>query len=769
MVEPRLTEKVWDPAYEESLVQTWSSEPELHRLERWEGQALYVIDTPPPYPSGPWSIGAVLAYSMIDMIARAQRMAGRAVVFPFGLDRNGINIERTVEQKTGKPLHEWDREEFIEACRREIEGIGSSILELGKRVGISADFENVYFTDSDEYRAFSQAIFLELWPRGLFYRGERPTLWCPHCETPLAEADIEYEKKTSKLVWMRFGLESGGHISIATTRPELLGACRAVIVHPDDDRFRGLHGRRARVPLYGHEVPVVAHAMARPEFGSGAAMICSYGDMVDVQLFRDLRLDPVKAIDERGRMTEAAGPYAGMKVERARARAIEDLRAQGAVEKTEDIQHQAPICSRSRTPIEFVSSDAWYMRQLEFRDDLKRVAQQMDFRPARFRQLLIDWIDGLTIDWPISRHRYYHTEIPLWYCKACGEVHAPPPGKYYRPWKDPAPFDRCRACGGREFVGEDRVFDTWMDSSVSNLLVTKYGRDEAFFEAAFPPALRPQGRDIVRTWLYYTTLKTWVLRASIPFETVFLHGLGLDARGRAMHRSLGNVIDPWPMLRKYGADALRFFTASETSLGDDFRISEVKISGAAKFLTKLWNVARFISSFPEPPAGKLRPSDEWILSELNRLVEDVRGAYDACNLFVAVNRCRDFLWNLFAPHYIEMAKARAYEGDEGARWTLYACLRGLLRLLAPITPFATDKIWRSIFGGSIHAERFPSPVDGIPATWLDVTGALLGFSSNVWKAKRERGLRLNAKLPGVAIPEALRPFEEDLRRMHRLA
>jgi valyl-tRNA synthetase len=447
MGEPTLKEKAWEPSFEESVLATWKAEPALYQFAPAPGQSIYVIDTPPPYPSGSWHIGAVMAYSMIDMLARAQRMLGQAVLFPFGLDRNGINIERTVEQKTHKPLHRWDREEFIAECRKEIGAIGNGLLELAVRVGMSADFDHTYYTDSDEYRAFSQAIFLELWPKGLFYRGERPTFWCPVCETTLAEADIEYEDRPSTLVWMKFGLGSGGHIPIATTRPELLAACQAVMVHPDDERYKSLQGKKARVPLYDREVPILPHPVAKPEFGSGAAMICSYGDMVDLQLFRELRLEPIKAIDESGRMTEAAGFLKGLKVEAARAKAIEELRNRGALEKVEPIQHKTPICSRSLNPIEFISSDAWYLKQLEFREDLRRLANEMEFRPPRHRQLLLDWIDSLTIDWPISRRRYYHTEIPLWYCTKCGETLAPPPGKYYRPWKDRAPFDTCPKCG----------------------------------------------------------------------------------------------------------------------------------------------------------------------------------------------------------------------------------------------------------------------------------------------------------------------------------
>src|SRR5438034_1396652 len=538
---------------------------------------------------------------------------------------------------------------------------------------MSADFDHTYYTDSDEYRAFSQAIFLELWPKGLFYRGERPTFWCPVCETPLAEADIEYEDRAASLVWMKFPiLSGGGDLTIATTRPELLAACRAVMVHPDDARHRSLPGKKVRVPLYGQEVPIIAHPNAKPEFGSGAAMVCSYGDMVDIAMFRDLRLEPVKAIDESGRMTEAAGFLKGLKVDAAREKAIDELRVRGAL------------------------------------------------------------------------------------------------GKYYRPWKDKAPFSNCPKCGSTEFVGEDRVFDTWMDSSCSNLYLTKYRSDAKFSEGNFPVSLRPQGREIVRTWLYYTTLKSWLVRRSKPFHRVFIHGLGLDARGRAMHRTQGNVIDPWPLIKKHGADAIRIFVASETNPGDDFRISEAKVGGAGKFVTKLWNVARFISSFEEPKAGKLAPADEWILAELNRLIETARGSYEDLNLFLPSNRCREFLWNLFAPHYMEMVKARAYEDDTGARWTLHACLRDLLRLLAPIAPFSTDKIWRAMYGGSVHVETFPMPHDGIPGSRADFTDKIVAFNADVWKRKRDGGLPLNVELPGVAVPTDLKPFEGDLRRMHRL-
>jgi len=382
MLEPKLKAKRWDLKFEEDLLEQWAREPELYAYDPSRGPT-YVIDTPPPYPSGEWHPGAVIGYSLIDMVARAQRMLGKAVLFPFGLDRNGINIERTVEEKYGKLLHEWDRGEFIEKCREEISHIGEGILVIARRMGMTMDFANTYYTDADDYRAYSQAIFIDLFHRGLFYRGERPSFYCVYCETPLAEADIVYEPKASQLAWIRFPLDGGGAVTIATTRPELLAACRTVIVHPDDERWRTAVGKTAKVPIFQQGVPVRTHPEAKVDFGSGAAMICSYGDMVDVRLFREFQLEPVKAIDERGRMTDAAGRYAGMEVERAREAVLADLKSAGFLEKLEQVEHQTPLCERSRTPVEFLVSEAWYLKQLEFRDRLRTLANEMEFhRPA---------------------------------------------------------------------------------------------------------------------------------------------------------------------------------------------------------------------------------------------------------------------------------------------------------------------------------------------------------------------------------------------------
>lgn len=771
---PKIEEKRWDPNWEPEIFERWMRE-KIYRFRVNSRKRKFVIDTPPPYPSGrPWHIGAAAQYSQIDMIARAARMLGYEVLFPIGVDRNGLPVDLYAEKTYGVSIRDTPREKFIELCSHALDDLESEMIWIMKRMGLSGDFENYYRTDSEEYRRLTQSTFIELWRKGLIYTATRPNNYCWECGTTLADAEVEYEELPAKLVYIRFKVkEDGRDLLIATTRPELLAACRAVIVNPDDERYGDLHWKHAIVPIYGTEVEIIPHPAARPEFGTGVMMVCSYGDYTDVLLFRELGLEEVIAIDEDGKMTEAAGKYAGMKVEEAREAIVRDLSEMGLVEKVEEIMHRTPVCERSKTPIEIIPMMEFYLKQLEFAEDLVKLADQMLFHPPHHKRLLLDWINSLRIDWPISRRRYYATEIPVWYCARCGEPHVPEPGRYYRPWRDEAPFEKCSKCGHTEFVGETRTFDTWMDSSVSPLFITRYRKDERFFRATYPTSVRPQGKDIVRTWLYYTVLRCYQLTGKPPFKHVWIGGMGLDERGEKMSKSKGNVIDPVPMLEKYGADIFRFWSAQEASLGEDFRISEQRIAGAGKFLTKLWNVARYVSSFPIPKKTKLTASDRWILAELRKAVERSVLGYRQLNFFIPATTIRSFTWNLFADHYIELSKPRAYgasgftASEQRAAWfTLHTVLKTVLLTLAPIAPFVTDELWRRLYSRkSIHVQEFPKPRWSIGYTRY--TEALTEFNSRVWAMKKERGLSLKDPIE-VEIPPQLKPFRKDLVAMHNI-
>jgi valyl-tRNA synthetase len=607
----------------------------------------------------------------------------------------------------------------------------------------------------------------------LIYVANRPNNYCVDCSTTIADAEVEYEELPTYLITNRFSIKNTKQeLLVATTRPELLAACQLLVVNPEDERYRKLVGKTAVVPIYNREVRIKAHRSVNSKFGSGVVMVCSYGDYNDVLLFREFRLKEIVAIDVDGKMTAVTGKYAGMSVKDARSQIIQDLQEMEITAKVEQIQHKTPLCERSHTPIEIIPMEEYYLKQLEFRTTLKKLAKTIKFHPPMHRQILLDWIDSLSTDYPVSRRRYYATEIPVWYCSKCNTPHLPKPGKYYRPWRDEAPFKRCTKCGNTKFVGETRTFDTWMDSSLTTLYITKLMKNKKFHKLTYPATLRVQGKDIVRTWLYYTLLRNYLLTGKAPFKEAWIGGLGLDAHGRAMHRHLGNQLDPEPILQKYGADAFRFWGASEAGLGFDFRVSEDRIAGAGKFLTKLWNTARFISSFPQPKTAELTWTDKWMLTELAKLQEECIAAYEEYDSFTVATKIREFLRNVFASHYLEMAKGRAYgdgvtkEEQEAAWFTLHEVVKNLLLLLAPITPYITDYIWRRLYGTqSVHLEQYPKP------TRYDVSEkvsqSILEFNAQVWEMKKGKGLALRDEIE-ARIPPDLKPFEKDLIRMHHI-
>jgi len=770
-MEPKITEKAWEPKLEEAILKKWEDE-KLYDFKLEDNN--YTIDTPPPYPSGrPWHIGAASHYAQIDMIARTARMNGKNVYFPIGIDRNGLPVELYTEKKHGIRMRETERGEFLKLCQNALDDLEAEMIEIMKSLGLSGDFKNYYRTDSEEYRKFTQETFIDLWKKGVIYLATRPNNYDWVSGTTIADAEIVYDDLPTKLVYMKFIVkDENKEIIIASTRPELLCACKTVIVNPEDERYSDLIGKKLVVPLTNKEVTITPHHSAKIEFGSGAVMVCSYGDQNDVALFRELQLEEVIAIGLDGRMTESAGDYQGLKPKQARTKIIEDLENSGLVEKIEEISHRTPLSERSKTPIEIVPMEEYYLKQKDSIDKMKKLGSEIEFYPNMHKQILMNWLESISIDWPISRRRFYGTEIPIWYCKECSEPFVPEPGKYYRPWKDSCPAEKCEKCGNTEFIGEDRTFDTWMDSSVSPLFVTKFNRDDEFFKKTYPTGIRPQAKDIVRTWLYYTLLRCEKLTEQKPWSEAWIMGYGLDEKGMKMSKSKGNAIDPLPVIQKSGADTFRFWSASEINQGYDFRCSEQKIESTKKFLSKLWNVSRFLSSFPIIESGKLTDSDKWILSELDKLISVCNEGYSKYNFFVPATALREFTWNIFAAQYIEMAKARAYgigfDDDErdGAIFTLHKVLSTILKLLAPITPLITEHLWLTLYSkNSIHKEQLPE-IENVE-NMIAMTQPIIEFNSRVWNEKKQNNLSLKDSIK-IEIPENLNQFKKDLVAMHNL-
>jgi valyl-tRNA synthetase len=781
-MEPKIKDKSWNPAVEQIIQKKWE-ETDIYKFSIKKEKEAFVIDTPPPYPSGrPWHIGAAAHYAQIDMIARTARMMGYNVMFPIGIDRNGLPVEIYTEKKYKVRMRQMDREKFLDLCRVALDDLEAEMIQIMKNMGLSGNFEEYYRTDSDEFRALTQSTFIELWKRELVYLANRPNNYCPDCGTTIADAEIIYEDIPTKLIYMNFKVrETNENIIIASTRPELLFACQSIIVNPEDERYLGLQGKHAILPLFDREVEILPHHSAKPEFGSGAVMVCSYGDQNDVQIFRELGLKEIVALNSNGVTTSAAGPYSNLRVNQARIRIIEDLKNAGLLSKEENIIHRTPLCERSKTPIEIIPLQDYFVKQLNFIPKLKELTMKIKFHPETHKQILLNWIDSVAIDWPVSRRRFYGTEIPIWYCNNCKTPNLPKPGKYYRPWKEKPPFERCNKCGNTEFIGEDRTFDTWMDSSITPLFITKYKRDQELYKHSYPTKIRPQAKDIVRTWLYYTMLRCYQLTGQLAWSDAWIMGYGVDEKGEKMSKSKGNVIDPFPIVHRYGADTFRFWSASEANLGQDFRCSEQKILSSQKFLSKLWNLGRFLSSFDfisEAP-HELSASDKWILAELSNLVEECEKGYEDFNFFIPANAIREFTWGLFASHYVEMVKGRVYDindsvGQKSAIFTLHKCLSTILKLLAPLCPFITEELWTKIYSTqSIHLQCLPQA----QKYYLEMrksTQYITEFNSRVWNKKKQTISRKTGKPLSlkdsidITVPIELDAFKKDLCIMHNL-
>ena len=819
MSTPRLPEKRWSIDLEKKIQEEHYADSESYQqrygFKPSSGKPLFVVDTPPPYPSGTWHIGAVAQYSMIDVIARSQRLLGKEVYFPWGVDRNGINIEFTVEKNTKRKMKTYDREEFLTLCRETIETFTQAMRKTAARVGLSCDFAAEYLTDAPDYRAVTQSIFIDLFKKGDIIEDLRPNIYDPVEGTTIADAEVERISRNTKLVDVKWQTDSGEELIISTTRPEMICACGVVVVHPDDKRYQHLVGKKAILPMpvSGREtsVEIQTHPSVKSEFGSGILMVCSFGDQNDVAVFRELGLTPYQAIDLDGCMTDISADLSGMSVIEARIKATEMLEESGKISQIEERSQEIPVSERGKNPVEIILLKEWYVRQTHIQGRMREHIEEIQFHPPRNRQFLLDWMDNISIDWPISRRRWYHTEIPIWYSQDEQFIVVPPSGHYVQPWKEQPPLDsRVLNRESREDIGsfsemidslgeirgEEKVFDTWMDSSNSNLFVSGYLNHPEVFEKAFPTALRPQGKEIVRTWLYYTLLKSTLLLDKPGFQHVWIDGLGMDPWGRKMSKSLGNGIDADSVLEcgaggrtgswkvkgpsgsvslkanKIGSECFRLWKACEAQVGDDFHINPEEIE--AKYfgvLTKLFNVARFASQFDMPevePTTAFPVEDRWIRSEFSSTMNTVESSWNDLDIYTATQALKTFGTGILPSHWLEMAKTRLYDGDMHAAWTIHSILKDFLAAFSPVCPFFCHHISMTLYGeSSVDVDQFPNQ-GSVDEQLNNLTPEVEAFNSEVWKTKKEQGLSLNAEIEGVTIPDSLEEFNGTLTRMHKL-
>ncbi len=659
----------------------------------------FVIIMPPPNVTGELHMGHALTVALEDMMTRWHRMRGEPTLYLPGTDHAGIATQVVVERMLaadGVTRHQLGRERFVERVWQWVDQYGGRIYEQIKRLGASCDWGRKRFTLDDGPSRAVRTTFVNLYRKGLIYRGERIISWCPRCQTALSDLEVKHQEEQANLYYIRYILEDGsGALTVATTRPETLLGDTAVAVNPQDERYTDYVGRRVRLPVLGCLIPVVADASVDPQFGTGALKVTPGHDPNDFEIGERHGLPIVNIMELDGTLNENAGPYRGQERFQARENMVQQLEREGLLERVEKYHHSVGHCDRCNDVVEPLVSKQWFVRMAPLARPARDAVADGRIRmvPERFTKVYFNWMDNIR-DWCISRQLWWGHRIPVWYCEDCGEVIVE--------YQDPATCPRCRS--GRLRRDPD-VLDTWFSSALWTHSTLGWPDRTEDLEYFYPTSVMETGYDILFFWVARMIMMGMENMGDIPFHTVYLHGLVLDPQGVKMSKTRGNVMDPLDLIEVYGADALRFALTTGTSPGNNMRLNERKLEASRNFANKLWNAARFVITNLEGATGlegwhqPLRPShreDRWILSRLNRVAAQVQQSVDDYQFGEAQRLVYDFLWGEYCDWYIELAKTRLRAGDTSALPTLAFVLERVLRLLHPFMPFITEEIWQTL-------------------------------------------------------------------------
>ncbi|MEP6480975.1 MAG: valine--tRNA ligase [Rhodoglobus sp.] len=823
----------------EGLEDQWSPVWEANGTHRFDRDAalaapdsVYSIDTPPPTASGSLHIGHVFSYTHMDLAARFQRMRGKQLFYPMGWDDNGLPTERRVQNYYGvrcDPTLAYDpsfvpplqggegasskaadqqpisRRNFIELCETLTAEDEKQFEDLWRQLGLSVDWSLTYRTIGREAQLAAQRAFLRNLARGEAYQADAPTLWDITFRTAVAQAELEDKEQPAAYHRVSFHKPDGSTVEIETTRPELLPACVALVAHPDDERYRDLFGTTVTTPLFGVEVPIVAHHLAQKDKGSGIAMICTFGDVTDVIWWRELDLPNRTIIGADGRIladppaviaTDAAkaayAELAGKTVFSAKAKVVELLKHSGEmIGDPKPIMHSVKFYEKGDKPLEIISTHQWYIsngaRDEKLRSRLVDAGKQISFTPDHMRVRYENWVGGLTGDWLISRQRFFGVPIPVWYeLDADGNK-----GAVIVPSEDLLPIDPSsdvpagytEADRGTKFAGELDIMDTWATSSLTPQIAGGWVTDPELFDLVFPYSLRSQGQDIIRTWLFATVLRAELEEGKVPWKNAGISGFIVDPDRKKMSKSKGNVVTPKGMLDEHGSDAVRYWAAS-SRLGTDAAFDpqnpkQVKIG--RRLAIKVLNAAKFVYSFPPPSisTGSLSAVTEALdldmLAELGSVIELATKSLEEYDHARALEATEQFFWT-FCDDYLELVKERAYgagtpEAQASATTALRTAIDVLLRLFAPYIPFATEEVWSWTHEGSVHVAPWPTAadlgVDAAPSGLLAAVGAaLIGIRRAKTDAKASQ--KTDVTSATIAGPAILAGGLADLKAVGRI-
>ncbi len=697
---------------EEKWKKFWE-EKGIYNFDTKSKKKVYSIDTPPPYVSAyHLHVGHAMHYSQFEFIARFKRMKGNNVFFPMGFDDNGLPTERFVEKKYKIDKSKTSRKEFTKLCLKETEVGAENYRKLWNAIGFSVDWNLSYSTINKRCIKLAQQSFIDLYKKSLLKREDTPIIWDTNLQTSLAQADLEDVEQESFFNDVIF--ESGDKkLIISTTRPELLPACVALFYNPKDKRYKKLKGKKAKVPIFNYEVPIMEDDSVSLDKGTGLMMVCTFGDKEDIEKWNKYSLPLRIVITKDGKLNELAGKYKGLKIIEARQRIIEDLKSKKKLVKQEKIKHIVNVSERSGAEIEFLKSEQWVIKLLDKKDELIKQANKINWYPDFMKKRYQSWVENLKWDWIISRQRYYGVPFPVWYGKdgkviLADEKELP---------VDPREGDLPKGYSKKEVVPEMDTMDTWMISSLTPQIAASLVDNKI----KLPFSLRPQAHDIIRTWAFYTIVKSYYHSKQIPWKDIIISGHGLDSKGKKMSKSKGNFVDVLEIVNRYGADALRSWAAG-ASLGRDLPYKEEELKQGVRTITKLWNASKFSIMHLEDFDNKkvqLDPIDQGIISKFNDVVKECSDSFENYEYSKSKLATESFFWSQLCDNYLEIIKDRLYNPDKrgtasrrSAQYTLYYLLLNTLKLFAPIMPFITEEIYQGFFkekekSESIHISAWP--------------------------------------------------------------
>ena len=676
----------------------------------------YSIDTPPPTVNGKIHIGHIFSYSQTEMIARYKRLRGYNIFYPFGFDDNGLPSERLIEKEQGKKAHEIGREEFSKLCYETTDKYEEEFQDLFSKMGVSTDWDIHYKTVSPSTIKISQTSFLDLIKKGHCYHKESPALWCNECLTSIAQAELETKTIKTTFNYVNFKtVETSEEFTIATTRPELLPAIVCVFVNPNDEKNSHLIGMTAHIPVIDVNVPIMADEKVAIDKGTGIVMCCTFGDQTDIEWWKKYNL-PLKYIfTENGRIAETVPNYGGLKIKEARKQIVEDLTKGGFIVKIEELEHEVQAHERCGREVEYSVMNQWFIDIMNHKADFIKIGNEIKWHPEHMHARYDEWVNNVAWDWCISRQRYFGVPFPVWYCKKCGApVFARCEDLPVNPLVDKPHNDKCSKCGCMEFVPETDVMDTWATSSVTPLINMKYGEKENLEDILKPMSLRTNASEIIRTWDFYTIVKSFYHFGMRPWNNVMISGFVMANKGEKISKSKGNSkVEPIDLIAQYSADVIRYWAGSGR-LGTDIVFSEETLLRGKKLINKIWNVSKFIemhlADYEDKEFNDYEYIDKWILGSFQEMEKGFIKYLDEYEVGLALNTLEKFFWN-FCDNYIEIVKHRLYRPEEfgdiprySGQKTVYTILYKLLQDFSIFFPFITEEIYQELYhdAKSIH-------------------------------------------------------------------